>query len=152
MRGHLLGMPRRLDATLVDEDGAVTEFPDGVEVVGDEHDRLSLGAKLAHPVEAFLGEGGVTHGEHLVDQQDFRFDIDRDGEAQAHRHPGGVGLHRVVDERFDPGEVDDLVQAAADEVSPQAEQGTVQKDVLPTRVVRMETGSKLEQGGDATVH
>ena len=56
----------------------------------------------------------VADGQHLVDDQDLRLEVRGDREGQADVHPGGVALHRRVEELLDLGEGDDLVELAVD--------------------------------------
>ena len=43
-------------------------------------------------VEALLLKRSISDGEHLVDQQDVRVDLDRDGEGEPDLHPRRVVL------------------------------------------------------------
>ena len=69
---------------------------------------------VLHLAEALLLELGVADGQHLVDDQDLRLEVRRDGEGQAHVHAARVALHRRVEEPLDLGEGDDLVELALD--------------------------------------
>ena len=77
----------------------------------DEQDRLAAAPELGELVEALVREAFVADGEHFVDEQDVGVDVNGDGEAEAHVHPGRVRLHRRVDELGELGELDDLVEA-----------------------------------------
>ncbi len=77
---------------------AVAEALDGAHVVGDEDDRAPFALEAEELLEALLLEGGVADGEHLVDQQDLRIDLDRDREREPHEHPGRVVLELQVQE------------------------------------------------------
>ena len=61
-------------------------------------------------VEALLLERGVAYRQHLVDQQDLRVDLDRDGERQPDVHPRGEVLELEVHELLELGERDDVVE------------------------------------------
>ena len=86
-----------------------------------------------------MGEAFVADGEYLVDEQDVRVDVDRDGEAEPHVHPGRVGLDRRVDEVLQLGELDDLVEAARDFLLRQPEHDAVDEDVLAAGDLRDES-------------
>ena len=77
-------------------------------------DRAARLAEILHPAEAAALELGVADGEHLVDEQDLRLEVRRDGEGEPHVHAARVALHRRVDELLDLGELDDLVELARD--------------------------------------
>lgn len=61
-------------------------------------------------VEALVAEPDIADGEDLVDEQDIRFHLGSDGEAEADFHAGGVVLDRHVQEVADIGEVDDGIE------------------------------------------
>ena len=63
-------------------------------------------AHLVEHVEALLLEGRVADGQHLVDQQDVRVDLDRHRERQPDVHAGGVVLELEVLELLELGELD----------------------------------------------
>ncbi len=68
---------------------------------------------ILHLAQALLLELDVADRQHLVDDQDLRLQVRRDGERQAHVHAAGVALDRRVEEFLDLGEGDDLVELAA---------------------------------------
>ncbi len=84
-------------------------------VVADEQHRPAVAAgDLVHLPQALLLKLGIADREHLVDDQDLRLQMRRDGEGQAHVHPGGIALDRRIEEPLDLGEGDDLVELAPD--------------------------------------
>ena len=87
---------------------------DGFHIVADKQDGTALPAHLAHLPQAFLLKRRVSDGENLVDHQDFRLEMGRDGESQPHVHATGIPLDRRVEESLDLGESDDLVELAGD--------------------------------------
>ena len=109
-----LGIAERLERAAVHPQRLVAEALDQAERVRHEQDRLAAALELGELVEALVGEAFVADGEHLVDEEHVRIDVNRDGEAEPHVHPGRVGLDRRVDELLQLGEVDDLVEAARD--------------------------------------
>ncbi|MEZ5312226.1 MAG: hypothetical protein R2862_00555 [Thermoanaerobaculia bacterium] len=60
--------------------------------------------------QALAAEGEVAHGERLVDEQEIRAELRRDGEPEPGSHPRAVGSDRRVDDRGEAGEVDDRRQ------------------------------------------
>ena len=65
------------------------------------------------------------------------------------RHPARVVLHGGVEEGFDAGEGDDLVEFAVDFLAPHAEEAAVEVDVFAAGEVGMEAGANLEERADA---
>ena len=102
------------EAAPVDLDGARAEAAHRGHVVADEEDGAPRTRDLLHLPEALALEGDVADREHLVDEQDLRVEVRRDGEGQAHVHAARVALDRRVEELVDLGELDDLVELARD--------------------------------------
>ena len=69
---------------------------------------------LIHLAKTLLLELGIADREHLVDDQDFRLQMRRDGKRQPHIHAGRIALHRRIEKPLDLGERDDLVELFAD--------------------------------------
>ena len=65
--------------------------------------------------------------------------------------PGGVGAHGAVDELLEPGELDDLVEAATDLLLGEPEDDAVDVDVLASAELGMEPGAQLDEGGHAAL-
>ena len=84
------------------------EGGDVVHGVRAEEQRAAAGGEFEEPVDALLLEVAVAHRERLVDDQDVGLDLRGDREAEAHRHAGRIGLHRLVDEFVELAEGDDL--------------------------------------------
>ena len=60
-------------------------------------------------VDVTLVEGAVANGEHFVDDQHFRVEIDRHGKRQTQVHAGGIGSQWLFNELLHLGEIDDTV-------------------------------------------
>ena len=104
---------------------------------------------VAHLAEALALERGVADGQHLVDDQDLRLEVRRDGEGEPHVHAARVALDRRVEELLDLGEGDDLVELAIDLGLAHAEDGAVEVDVLAAGQLGVEAGADLQQRADA---
>jgi hypothetical protein len=113
--------------------------------VGDEKDRRLALLQVLHEVDALALEGQVADRQHLVQQQDVRFQVGRDRERQAHVHAAGIPLHRRADEVADLGEGDDGVELALDLGFAHAQDRAVQKNVLAPGQLAMKAGAHLEQ-------
>ena len=123
---------------------------DSLEVVADEDHGAAFPRHVVHLAETLPLERGVADGEHLVDQQDLRLEVRRDGEGEAQVHAARVVLHRRVDERLDFGERDDLVELA------RGSRARFIPRMAPFRKTfsrpvssRMKAGADLEQRADA---
>jgi hypothetical protein len=118
-------------------------------VVADEQDGAAVAAgDLLHLAEALLLEGEVADGEDLVDDQDVGLQVGGHGEGQADVHPGGIALHRRVEELLDLGEGDDLVELAIDLGLLHPEDRAVEVDVLAAAELGMEPGADLQERGE----
>ena len=116
--------------TVVQDDGASTDPAHEVGAVAHEENGAPLRLKLLHAVEALLLKHLVADGQHLVDQQDVRVDVDGDGETKAYEHAGRVVLHLAVDGVFELGERNDVVEPAGDFTLGDAKERRVDEDVL----------------------
>src|SRR5277367_3522672 len=111
------------DFAVVDPHYAVTEAADLVELVGDEDHGAAGAGDVAHFAEAFFLKIYVAHGEDLIDEKDFRFEMGGDGEGQADVHAAGVVLYGSVDKFFEFGEGHDFVEFADDVAAAHAQDG-----------------------------
>ena len=125
-----LGVAVLLEHSMTEQQRARTEHTNRLHGVADDEDRRSGGLELAHPVEALGLKREVADGEHLVNKQHARLDVNGDGESEPHEHARRVELHRCVDEVRQLGEGNDVVEALVDCSLCKAEQHAVDVDVL----------------------
>ena len=142
--------PVEFHVPLAKEDRAIAETLDGGCVMRDEDDRSTALLELEDLPEASALELLVPDCEDLVEQQHVGVDVRGDRKPQAHVHPRGVRAHRQVDELFEAGEGDDLVQLLAHVRTFEAVDRTVQEDVLASGQVRVEAGAELEERAHAS--
>ena len=102
------------DLPLVEPHRLVAELLYGAQTMRHQQDRLAPPLELRELVEALQTKPFVADRKDLVDNQDGWIDVDGDGEAQSHIHPGRVGLHRGINERLEFRELDDLVETVCD--------------------------------------
>ena len=140
------------DVSLLEPDRPVAHVAHAGQVVSHQHDGAPVVAELDELLEAALLKGHVTDGQHLVDDQEARVDVDRHREGQPHVHPRRVRLDRLIDERFQAGEVDDLVEPRRDVAATHAQDRSVEKHVLASGQFGMEAGTQLEQRRHAAMH
>ena len=129
----------------------MTEARDRTHVVRDEDDRAPFVAHPVEDVEALLLEGGVAHGQHLVDQQYVGIDLDRNRKGQAHVHPRGVVLELEVLKLFELGELDHPLVASASLPRREPEHDAVERHVVVGGQVGIEADAQLYERGHPTV-
>src|SRR5712692_8926424 len=88
----------RHNSPVFQPNSALAELLYQSEYVRDDYDACAVILEFVHTLQALLLEKGVSHGKHLIYQQDFRFAVDGNGEAETHVHSRGVALDRRVDE------------------------------------------------------
>ena len=104
---------------------------------------------VVHLAEAFLLELSVADRQHLVDDQNLRFQMRRDGKGEAHIHAAAVALYRRVEKFLDSRQsrrsrrICVVISARR-----HAEDGAVEKDVLAAGQFGVKAGADLEQAGD----
>jgi hypothetical protein len=77
--------------------------------------------------------------------------IDGYGKREPHHHAARIGLHRLVDEFADFGEVLDILVALVDLPGAEAQDGSVQIDVVVAGEFGIESGAEFQQGRNAPV-
>ena len=82
---------------------------DSMHVMADKKYCSPFFHNLGHLPQAFVLKLRIAHRQHLVHDQNFRIQVRRHGERQAHVHAAAVVLHRRVEERVHLREGDDLV-------------------------------------------
>ena len=140
----------RDERPVLEEQAATAQCSNERHGVADEKHGPAFRSHVSHLPEALLLECNVADGQHLVDNQDLGLEVRGDREAEADFHPARVALHRRVEEAFDVGEGDDLVEAAVDLVLSHAEDRAGQEDVLAPRQLGMEPGAYVEERTDAS--
>src|ERR1044071_2527731 len=75
-----------------------------------------------------------------------------DREGETHVHAAGVPLDGRVDEFFDLGEGDDLVEVGLDLGLAHAEDGAVEEDVLAAGQFGVEAGADFEERADSAAY
>src|SRR5438132_1521671 len=138
-----------LHLAVVQQNRPCAQIVDRAHIVADEEHGASLPSHIAHLSQALLLEGGVPNGENFVDQENLRLEVRRDGEGQAGVHAARVMLDRRLQEFFDLGEGDDLIEPAIDLTPLHAEDRAIEIDVLPAGQLGVEAGADFQQAADA---
>jgi len=73
------------------------------------------------------------------------------GKSQAHIHPAGVPFDGCVNELFNLGEGDNLIEFLSYFFFGHAEDGAVEEDVFPAGEFRVEAGAYFQETGDAAL-
>src|SRR6267378_5810260 len=140
--------PVERESPVVEHGGPRAQLARGRQRVGHEHEGDSRGAEVLDAPLALLLEPLVAHGEHLVDDEDVRLDVLRDGESQARIHARGIVLHRQVDEVAQLAEVDDALELRLHLLAREAEQRAVQVDVVAAGQLGIEARAELDHRAD----
>src|SRR5438874_2410013 len=106
--------------------------------MADEQDRATVLGDVLHFPDAFLLKLRVADSQHLIDDQDLRFQMRRDSKCQANIHAAGVAFHWSVDELVYFSESHDIVEFPANLGAVHSEDGTVEKNVFAARQLGME--------------
>ena len=72
-----------------------------------------------------------------------------DGEGEAQVHAARVVLHGGIDELFDLGKGDDLVEFLDNFQARHAEKGAVENNIFAAREIRMKSGANFQQRCDS---
>ena len=101
--------------------------------MANNHNRSALAAKLLNLFAALALKLLVAYGKHLVDQQDLRFYVGGNREAQAHGHARRIVLYRGVNEPLQTSKFDDAVELAVDILFRHTQNCGVEINVLAAR-------------------
>src|SRR5437867_12446124 len=85
-RDYFVGGAVLADAAVINPDDTLAEAADLVELMGNEDNGAAGAGDVAHSTQAFFLEVDIADREHLVDEEDFRFEMGGDGEGQADVH------------------------------------------------------------------
>ena len=77
---------------------AAAKLANADQVMGYKENSFAPGSKLLYPFKAFPTKLSVPNGQYLVDEEDVRINLGRDGEGQSHVHAGRILLYRYIDE------------------------------------------------------
>ena len=140
------------ELALVQQHHLVAVFDDTAHIVGHHQDRGSALADFLHPAIAFGLKKYVAHGQRLVHDQNLRLHIDGQRKSQPYKHTAGVSLDRLVHEIPDLREVQNIVQLRLHLFFRVTHHGAVHVYIFNSRVIHVETGAQLQQGGNLSVH
>src|SRR5262245_21727412 len=115
----------------------------------NEDERPAVVDDLLHALDALGLKLCVTHGEHFVDDENFRLEERRYRESKPHIHPAGVTLYRGIDELLESGKADNVIKFSFHLRAAHAKNGTVEKDVVPTGELRMKACPNFQQSADS---
>ena len=134
---------------MIQPDGIVAEAFDEAERVRHQQDGLAAAFEFRELVETLVGETLVADGQHFIDQEHVRIDVNRHRKPQAHVHARRVRLHGRVDEVLEFGKFNDLIEAGVDFTLGQAQHDAVDEDVLAAGDLGMKSRAEFNQGRDA---
>src|SRR5262249_23182748 len=117
----------------------------------DKSNCPSLFSKLFHFIQTLLLEPVVADRQHLVNNENFWIQMGGNRERKPNVHSGRIMLYRRVEEFFNLGKGNDLVELLSDFLLRHTEDSAVEEDVLPPTELRMEPGADLQQTRDAAV-
>ncbi len=95
---------------------------------------------------------GIPDRQHLVNDQNLRFQVGGDGEGEANLHATAVVLHGRINKLFYSREGYDLVKLSLYLAAFHAQDRSIEIDVLAARQLGMEAGAYLQQRGYPTKH
>ena len=114
MSDNLVGRSEHRDLALAKPQTALAH-PAEVSHLVIYHDHgMALFEDRFYPLKAFLFECSVSYRNDFIQNYDFRVEIRSYGKGQTDVHPAGIVFNRYIDEFFQPGEINDLVELLAD--------------------------------------
>src|SRR5947209_7886807 len=120
--------------------------------MGDEHQGTPLCLHAENTFDALLLECGIPDGEYLVDENNFRKDVNGDAETEPRNHATGIALNRYVDELSKFRKIDDIVEELSHFLGLHSLNGCIKEDVLATSPLEVEASSKSNKCREAAVN
>ena len=118
-------------SSLFEQQAAVAELGDHFQIVRNKEHCGPAAEHFPHALDALLLERIVPHAQHFVHDQHLWIDVSGYRESEPCIHPRGVTLDWRVNELFDSGEGDDLVELGLDLSPAHAQDRAVKKYILP---------------------
>lgn len=142
----------RLQAGLVDKQGAVCETLHGFGAVRHKDDGAALPAAFLEVSEAFFRKNKVPDSQHLVEKKNRRIHLHGNSKCQSHGHTAGVVLDLEFHKVAEFGEFDNALVAVADLHAVEAEDGGVEEDIFATGQLGVEPDTEFKHRRDAPVN
>jgi hypothetical protein len=89
-------------------------------------------------------EVGVSNRQDLIDHQNLRVHVHRDGESEPHEHAGRVVFHRGINELLQISELDDRVNPLGHGLAIMPVDAAIQIDVIPPGKLWVESCAELQ--------
>src|SRR5690606_25138406 len=111
-----------------------------------------LPAHFAHLSQTLRLKFCVANSENFINDHDLRLQVGGYGESQPHFHARTVVLNRSLNKIFDATEGDDLIKFLSDLGPAHAENGTIEKNILPPCKLGVKACSHFEEGRDPSIN
>ena len=113
--------------------------------MGNEHKCSSFGFHLKYAIDALSLKGSITNGEHLINEDDFREDVNGDAKPESSDHTAGVALNGNVDKLSQFRELDDIAEKFSHLLWLHSLYSGIQENILSTGALQVEPSSKRDQ-------
>ena len=120
--------------------------------MADEQDRLAFFLEFLEFSIAFCLEKYVANRKRLIDDQDFRVDIDGNCKCQSDKHPAGIGLYRLVHIVPDIRKIQDILQLFINFFFRKTDHRSIQINIFDAVVFHVKACAQLQQGGNSAVY
>ena len=112
--------------------------------MGDEDEGSAVFDDFFHALHALELKLRVANREHFVDDQDFRLEECSNRECQPHIHPARIAFNGRVDKLFETSESHNVIKLSFYFSAVHAEDGAIEKDVVPASKLGMKTCPHFE--------
>src|SRR5581483_9672321 len=109
-------------------------------------------AQVLHEAKALLLKDCIANSQYFIDDQDVGIQMCSNRKPQSQAHSGGIALDGSIDEPFDTGKLDNLIEFFIDFLLFHAQDRSIQVNIFPSRKLLMETSADLQQGGNSAVN
>jgi hypothetical protein len=86
----------------------------------------------------------VTNTQHLVDEQNIRVDVSRDGKPEPSKHSRRIPFYRRIDKLFESLKIDDSIEALLDFVSCHSQNRAIKINIFSTGQILVKPSANLD--------
>jgi hypothetical protein len=147
-----LGRAKSQHPTLPQENNLIAESSDLRRIMRDNENGAPRCLELGNSIETLALEGRISHGEHLVHEQNVGVHVTRDSEGQTHAHSGAVDPYGIIDDALQFGKLQDSVELSADFGARHTRDYSREEYIFTSRKVVGQSRTQVQQSADTSIY
>ena len=119
--------------------------------MADKQDRLAFRLEFLELFIAFGLEKNIPDRKSLINDQNFRINIDGNRKSKTDKHTGRIGFYRLIDKIADIRKIQNILQAGVNLLFGKPVHRSVQIDIFHTGIFTVKSGAKFQQSRNPAV-